>query len=242
MIKLLFGANLIESKGKVLLQVIWQWLSLVAQIIISGVVARTIAVYYEGNLETKKLLSYLGIALFAIFSKAIFELLYSKSVLTVNSQGKTKLRRRLVAKAIYNMKTLKEEYTASNLAKIISRGPEKMESFYCMFMSQFVYTIIAPITLLIFLLQYNVKAAVVFFVVTPLAPILGIAGAALGIAVTISEFLLSNMGLEQALLFLFLSLEFYKPVMKFAKYYISVRDDQKSIKKVMALLGGGKNE
>ena len=65
-----------ESLKYVLLEVIWQWLGLLAQIVFALCVARSIAGAYEKSLTYQSLIIYLAVTGVCIILRIIFDRLY----------------------------------------------------------------------------------------------------------------------------------------------------------------------
>ena len=100
MIKTRLLGMLKNGRKYVLLQVVWQWLGLVAQIIIVGCISRTLSEAYFHKLNVKQLLIYLGVALFSVFARMVFDRLYTEASFEASVDVKNVMRDMIYAKLL----------------------------------------------------------------------------------------------------------------------------------------------
>jgi len=171
MIKTRLLKMLKEGTKYVGLEIVWQLLGLVAQVIIVGCVARIISRSFYATLGTSDLLIYLGVSLFAIFCKLVFNRLYTESSFRASAEVKTVIRQEIYNKLLSLGSSYREKVSTAQISQMMSEGVEQLEVYFGKYISQFVYALIAPICLFIFLSQYNSKAATILLVAVPLIPI-----------------------------------------------------------------------
>ena len=171
MIKTRLLGMLKKGRKYVLLQVVWQWLGLVAQIIIVGCISRTLSESYFHKLNVKQLLIYLGVALFSVFARMVFDRLYTEASFEASVDVKNVMRDMIYAKLLRLGSGYRKYVSSAQITQMMGEGVEQLEVYFGKYISQFVYALIAPVTLFLFLFQFNVKAAAVLLAAVPLIPI-----------------------------------------------------------------------
>ncbi len=171
MIKTRLLKMLKEGRKYVLLEILWQWLGLVSKIIVVGAIARIISETYYKQLETKQLLIYIGVALFAVLGHLIFDRLYMDASFEASVEVKTVMRNEIYSKVLRLGSGYRKYVSTAALAQIMGEGVEQLEIYFGKYISQFVYALIAPITLFLLLFQYNLNAALVLLIAVPFIPI-----------------------------------------------------------------------
>ena len=297
----------------VLLEVVWQWLALVAQIIVVGCIARVFSDAYNQKMEVKQLLLYLGVALFSIFCRIVFDRLYTEASFEASVDVKRVIREEIYTKLLRLGSGYRKYVSTAQITQMMGEGVEQLEVYFGKYISQFVYALLAPITLFLFLFRYDLKAAAVLLAAVPLIPIVimvvmkvarklldkyfkiyyglgdtfleklhgmttlkiyeadeqaleemdeesenfrkitmkvlsmqlnstivmdivAYAGAAVGIAVTIGEFAARQLNLEEAIMFLLLSAEFFLPMRLLGSYFHIGMNGMKAADKIFEFL------
>ena len=313
MIKTRLLKMLKEGTKYVLMEILWQWLGLIAQIIIVGCIARIISGAYIHKLDTKQLLIYMGIALFSVFARLVFDRLYTEASFEASVDVKRVMREQIYSKLLRLGSGYRGKVSSAQVTQMMGEGVEQLEVYFGKYISQFVYALIAPVTLFFVLFQYNIKAAATLLVAVPLIPIVimivmqvarklldkyfqiyyglgdtfleklhgmttlkiyeadeqaaeemdeesehfrkitmkvlsmqlnstivmdivAYAGAAVGIAVTISQFVMGNMKLMEAIMFLLLSAEFFLPMRLLGSYFHIGMNGMKAADKIFDFL------
>ncbi|MCR4831297.1 MAG: ABC transporter ATP-binding protein/permease [Pseudobutyrivibrio sp.] len=154
----------------VLLEIIWQWLELVSQIIIIGCVARTISGVFYNIIDTKKMMIYLGVALFAIFSRLVFDRLYTEASFEAGVEAKKNLRDEIYSKLLRLGSGYRQHVSSAQITQMMGEGVEQLDVYFGKYISQFVYSLLAPVTLFLVLSRYNSKIAAVLLVAVPFMP------------------------------------------------------------------------
>ena len=160
-----------QGTRHVFMSILWQWLGLVAQIIIVGCFARIIGGTYAGKLDTKHLVIYLAVALFCIFSRLVFERLYTEASFEASVDVKKMMREEIYSKLLRLGSSYRSKVSSAQITQMMGEGVEQLEIYFGKYISQFVYALLAPLTLFGILFQYNLRAAVVLLVAVPLIPI-----------------------------------------------------------------------
>ena len=313
MIKIRLLRMLKEGTRFVLLEILWQWLGLVSQIIIIGCVSRLISATFNHKIEGRQLLFYIAVMLFCIFARLIFDRLYTDASFEASVDVKRVIREEIYNKMLRLGSGYRKYTNTASVTQMMGEGVEQLEVYFGKYISQFIYALIAPVTLFLVLSQYNVTAATVLLVAVPLIPIVimvvmkvarkvldkyfqiyyglsdtfleklhgmttlkiyeadqaaqeamdeesenfrkitmkvlsmqlnstivmdivAYAGAAVGIAVSISQFAAGNMKLSQALMFLLLSPEFFLPMRLLGSYFHIGMNGMKAADKIFEFL------
>ncbi len=313
MIKIRLLRMLKEGTRFVLLEILWQWLGLVSQIIIIGCVSRLISATFNHKIEGRQLLFYIAVMLFCIFARLIFDRLYTDASFEASVDVKRVIREEIYNKMLRLGSGYRKYTNTASVTQMMGEGVEQLEVYFGKYISQFIYALIAPVTLFLVLSQYNVTAATVLLVAVPLIPIVimvvmkvarkvldkyfqiyyglsdtfleklhgmttlkiyeadqaaqdamdeesenfrkitmkvlsmqlnstivmdivAYAGAAVGIAVSISQFAAGNMKLSQVLMFLLLSPEFFLPMRLLGSYFHIGMNGMKAADKIFEFL------
>lgn len=156
----------------VLLEIIWQWLELVSQIIIIGCVARTISGVFYGIIDTRLVMIYLGVALFAIFSRVVFDRLYTEASFEAGVEAKKNLREEIYSKLLRMGSGYRQYVSTAQITQMMGEGVEQLDVYFGKYISQFAYSLLAPLTLFFVLSRYNFNTAAVLLVAVPLMPVI----------------------------------------------------------------------
>ncbi|MCR5581266.1 MAG: ABC transporter ATP-binding protein/permease [Pseudobutyrivibrio sp.] len=155
----------------VLLQILWQWLGLVAQVIVVSCFARIITETYYKSLTTKQLFIYIGVAIFCIFARLVFDRLYTEASYEASTEVKTVIRDEIYGKLLRLGSGYSQKISAAQITQMMGEGVEQLEVYFGKYISQFIYALLAPITLFIILFQYNLRAASILLAAVPLIPV-----------------------------------------------------------------------
>ena len=296
MIRIRLLRMLKTSTRQVILEIVFKWLGLVAQIIIIGCVARAIAATYYGTLSARQLLIYIGVALFSVFASLVFDRLYTEASFEASVDVKKAIREEIYSKLLRLGSGYRQYVSSGQVTQMMGEGVEQLEIYVGKYIGQLVYAILAPLTLFLILSNYNVNAATVLLVCVPLIPVtiivvmklarklldkyfqiyyklgdtfleklhgmttlkiysadaralsemdeesenfrkitmkvlsmqlnstiamdaVAYVGTAIGLATTISEYAMGNMKLEEAIMFLLLSADFFLPMRQLGSYF-----------------------
>ena len=170
MIKLRLLGMLRGSIKYVFQEVILKWLSLLAQIILIGCVSRVISETYYQKLETKQLIIYIAVALFSMFARLVFDRLCTEAAFAASTDVKRVLRNKIYSKLIRLGSGYRQHISSAQITQMMGEGVEQLEIYFGKYISQFVYALIAPLTLFGVLSQYNLDAALVLIIAVPLIP------------------------------------------------------------------------
>ena len=159
-----------ESKKYSAWNVIYQWISLVANITMMVSIADLLSRLFANTADRENFVctvivvaAAVGIRYFCAVQSAKMGYLSSKAVKKV-------LREKIYRKLLRLGSSYKEKAQTSEIVQISVEGVEQLETYFGAYLPQFFYAMLAPLTLFIVLGFVNVPAAAVLLVCVPLIP------------------------------------------------------------------------
>ena len=159
-----------ESKKYIAWNVIYQWISLVANITMMVSIADLLSRLFANTADRDNFVctvivvaAAVGIRYFCAVQSAKMGYLSSKAVKKV-------LREKIYRKLLRLGSSYKEKAQTSEIVQISVEGVEQLETYFGAYLPQFFYAMLAPLTLFIVLGFVNVPAAAVLLVCVPLIP------------------------------------------------------------------------
>lgn len=159
-----------ESKKYIAWNVIYQWISLVANITMMVSIADLLSRLFANAADRENFVctvivvaAAVGIRYFCAVQSAKMGYLSSKAVKKV-------LREKIYRKLLRLGSSYKEKAQTSEIVQISVEGVEQLKTYFGAYLPQFFYAMLAPLTLFIVLGFVNVPAAAVLLVCVPLIP------------------------------------------------------------------------
>lgn len=159
-----------ESKKYIAWNVIYQWISLVANITMMVSIADLLSRLFANTADRENFVctvivvaAAVGIRYFCAVQSAKMGYLSSKAVKKV-------LREKIYRKLLRLGSSYKEKAQTSEIVQISVECVEQLETYFGAYLPQFFYAMLAPLTLFIVLGFVNVPAAAVLLVCVPLIP------------------------------------------------------------------------
>ena len=159
-----------ESKKYIAWNVIYQWISLVANITMMVSIADLLSRLFANTADRENFVctvivvaAAVGIRYFCAVQSAKMGYLSSKAVKKV-------LREKIYRKLLRLGSSYKEKAQTSEIVQISVEVVEQLETYFGAYLPQFFYAMLAPLTLFIVLGFVNVPAAAVLLVCVPLIP------------------------------------------------------------------------
>ena len=177
-----------ESKKYIGLTVFVNWLSVLCNIIIVFLIGNFINKIYlgvelplggeslfkwasnfnvMGNISLVWSIVIIGILLFTRF---ICNILYAKFSNLASSNARVKLREMVYKKLLHLGTGYSSVESTSSVVQVMVEGIEQLEIYFGKYLSQFIYALLVPVTLFIFMSFISIKAALVFILCVPLIP------------------------------------------------------------------------
>ena len=160
-----------ESKKYIILNVIFQWLTLFANIIMMFSLAKFIERVFLKNATIGVFINTAIIVLITIIVRSIFTILANRMSFQSSKTVKKKLRTMIYDKLLKIGLSYKEKIKTSEVVQVAVEGVEQLETYFGAYLPQFFYAMIAPITLFIVISFINVVVAGILLICVPLIPI-----------------------------------------------------------------------
>lgn len=162
---------LAHAKKYIVYNVLWQWISLLAQIGIVFLVAEILEMartssFYEASVE--KYLLFLGAAVAIRF---LCERMAARASYYACVDVKRILREKIYEKLLRLGASYREKAATSEVVQVCAEGVEQLETYFSKYLPQLFYSLLAPLTLFAVLAFVNLKASAVLLICVPLIPI-----------------------------------------------------------------------
>ena len=156
-----------ESKKYIFKNVLCQWISLLANILLMYEIAIML-----GNLrDARQMMITLFVSIIALVLRYICTNISSKLSYLSSKSVKKKLREMIFEKLYHLGSSYKEKVNTSEIVQVAVEGVDQLETYFGSYLPQFFYAMLAPLTLFAVLCFVNVPSAVVLLVCVPLIPI-----------------------------------------------------------------------
>lgn len=169
MIKVRLIKLLSHAKKYVVLQVLWQWISLIAQVLLIFTLSGMIAGIFENTIPAFGIC--IPIILGCIAVRFLMEWLTSRTSYKASVDVKRILRSKIYEKLLRLGSAYREHVHTAEVVQLASEGVEQLEIYFGKYLSQFFYSLICPLTLFAILSFVNLRASAVLLVCVPLIPL-----------------------------------------------------------------------
>lgn len=169
MIKVRLIKLLSHAKKYVVLQVLWQWIALIAQVLLIFTLSGMIAGLFENTLPSFGIC--LPVILGCIAVRFLMEWLTSRTSYKASVDVKRILRSKIYEKLLRLGSSYRENVHTAEVVQLASEGVEQLEIYFGKYLSQFFYSLICPLTLFAILSFVNLRASAVLLVCVPLIPL-----------------------------------------------------------------------
>ena len=159
-----------ESKKYVAGNVLMQWISLAANVVLMMSITRFFASLYAQNVTGKDFAVFAVIAVMAVTVRFFCAIGASRMGFLSSKKVKKTLREAIYTKLLKLGAAYKEQIRTSEIVQVAVEGVDQLETYFGAYLPQFFYAMLAPLTLFLVLLRVNVPSAVVLFVCVPLIP------------------------------------------------------------------------
>ena len=159
-----------ESKKYVAGNVLMQWISLAANVVLMMSITRFFASLYAKNMTGKDFAVFSVIAIMAVAVRFFCAIGASRMGFLSSKKVKKTLREAIYTKLLKLGAAYKEQIKTSEIVQVVVEGVDQLETYFGAYLPQFFYAMLAPLTLFLVLLRVNIPSAVVLFVCVPLIP------------------------------------------------------------------------
>ncbi len=160
-----------ESKKYIVGNVICQWLSLVANIIMMTTITKLLGDLVVDEADNDKILMTAIIAVIALFMRFVCTMLSSRMSYLSSKTVKKTLREMIFEKLLRLGNSYKEKVQTSEVVQVAVEGVDQLETYFGAYLPQFFYAMLAPLTLFIILSFVNFPSAIVLLICVPMIPV-----------------------------------------------------------------------
>lgn len=160
-----------HAKRYIYLNVLWQWIALIAQIAAVFFIGRMLEQLLTGTLSAKEMLIAGAVFAGALIIRAVSAAYTARFSFLAGKDVKTILRDTLYAKLLRLGASYREHIATSEIVQIASDGIEQLEIYFGKYLPQLIYSLLAPLTLFVALIPVSIPAAVILLCCVPLIPI-----------------------------------------------------------------------
>ena len=159
-----------ESKKYIAWNVIYQWISLVANITMMVSIADLLSRLFANTADRENFVCTVIVVAAAVGIRYSCAVQSAKMGYLSSKAVKKVLREKIYRKLLRLGSSYKEKAQTSEIVQISVEGVEQLETYFGAYLPQFFYAMLAPLTLFIVLGFVNVPAAAVLLVCVPLIP------------------------------------------------------------------------
>lgn len=160
-----------ESRKYIAGNVVLQWLSLVANIVMMTSITTLLSDLYIHKETSTVFFDTVIVMLAAMLVRFGCAAGASKMSYLSSKEVKKTLRRLIYEKLLRLGVSYQEQTTTSEVVQVAVEGVDQLETYFGAYLPQFFYAMLAPLTLFIYLCFINVPSAVVLLICVPLIPV-----------------------------------------------------------------------
>lgn len=164
--------RLLKGSGKyILYQVLWQWISLIAQIIIAINITQLIDNAFYNKISDSNIVKVIITVIIGVFIRVLCDRFYTDASFHAGANVKRVLRNQIYEKVLRLGPAYREQVHTSEIVQMAGEGVEQLEVYFSRYLSQFFYSLLAPLTLFMVVMRISMKSAVILLIAVPLIPV-----------------------------------------------------------------------
>lgn len=171
MIKTRLVRLLAHAKKYIVFQVIWQWLSLICQIIMIYAASMLLERILFGDITISGLIQCVLMVVIAILLRFLFDRRATYTSYKASVDVKRILREHIYRKLLRLGASYREKVSTSEVVQVSGEGVEQLETYFGRYLPQLFYSMLAPVTLFIILSFVDWRASLVLLICVPLIPV-----------------------------------------------------------------------
>ena len=160
-----------ESRKYIAGNVICQWISLVANIVMMVAIAKMLQSLFEGADDDGRIALTAAIAAVAVVVRFLCATTASRMGYLSSRAVKKTLREMIYQKLLRLGSSYKEQTNTSEVVQVAVEGVDQLETYFGAYLPQFFYAMLAPLTLFSVLSFVNLPSAIVLLVCVPMIPV-----------------------------------------------------------------------
>ena len=171
MIKKRLVGLLSHAKKYIGYQVMWQWISLIAQIGAVFNIAGLLESVFYGTVAESQVMRTVVMLILCVAVRFLCERMAAAASYKASVDVKKILRQKIYEKMLRLGASYREQVSTSEVMQVCTEGVEQLETYFGRYLPQLFYSLLAPLTLFIVLCRVNMKASVVLLICVPLIPV-----------------------------------------------------------------------
>lgn len=161
-----------DSKKYIYEIVLWNWLSLLCNVVYVFTIANLLNKAIETrNISNTQLLEAAGIVIVCILFRLFCIQKSSKASYQSSVEVKEILRQKIYEKLLRLGSSYHQKVSTSEVVQVAAEGIEQLEIYFGRYVPQFFYCLLAPFTLFVIFAPISWKTALVLFLCVPLIPV-----------------------------------------------------------------------
>ena len=152
------------------LNVLFQWLGILCNVVFVTAVARLIGAAFAGSLTSALLWQQLVLCLVTVPLRFGFTMLASGMSDKASKDVKRTLRSNIYAKLTRLGSNYTETVATSEVVMLASEGVEQIDTYFAKYLPQLFYSLLAPVTLFVLLVGVHARSAIILLCCVPLIP------------------------------------------------------------------------
>ncbi len=160
-----------ESKKYIAGNVISQWISLAANIIIIVAISKILQNLYEGTAEKGQFALTAAVVAVAVALRFLCTIISSRMSYLSSKEVKKTFRQMIYRKLLRLGSSYNEQIKTSEVVQVAVEGVDQLETYFGAYLPQFFYAMLAPLTLFGVLSVVNFPSALVLLVCVPMIPV-----------------------------------------------------------------------
>lgn len=171
MIKKRLVGLLSHAKKYIGYQVMWQWISLIAQMGAVFNIADLLESVFYGTVAESQIIKTVVVLILCVAVRFLCERMAAAASYKASVGVKKILRQKIYEKMLRLGASYREQVSTSEVMQVCTEGVEQLETYFGRYLPQLFYSLLAPLTLFIVLYRINIKASVVLLICVPLIPV-----------------------------------------------------------------------
>lgn len=159
-----------QSKKWILITVLWNWCSLLCSIASAFLFGYILQESYFQTLPFNSILLFSALLIILILIRVFTGKMAIKSSYYASYKVKHKLRQLIYQKLSSMPLNQIQQQSTSSIIQVASEGGEQLEIYFGRYLPQLFYSLLAPLTLFIFLVFFNTPTAFILLLCVPLIP------------------------------------------------------------------------
>ena len=159
-----------DSKKWIAINVLWNWVALIGGIISAVVFAICLQWAFEHSLTLQSAVIFTVVLVACLALRAWAGKMAVKASYKASTQVKHKLRTLIYQKLSSMPLNQVNQQSTSSVIQVASEGVEQLEIYFGRYLPQLFYSLLAPLTLFVFLVFFNAPTSLILLVCVPLIP------------------------------------------------------------------------